>query len=104
MKYRVVFRSRSNQQGKVADNPASFLDVQLDDQTVLDAVRIERTGPDSMHSSDVIEEDDGFLMGSEVWEYDVAEGKDRAFIDALKNSEVVMEYEALESSGDLGLS
>lgn len=104
MKYRVVFRSRSNQQGKAADDPAGFLDAQLDDQTVLDAVRVERTGPDSMHSSDVIEEDDGFLMGSEVWEYDVAEGKDRAFIDALKNSEVVMEYEALESSGDLGLS
>lgn len=104
MKYRVVFRSRPNQQGEAAEDPASFLDVQLDDKTVLDAVRVERTGPDSMHSSDVIEEDDGFLMGSEVWEYDVAEGKDRAFIDALKNSEVVMEYEALESSGDLGLS
>jgi hypothetical protein len=104
MKYRVIFRSRSNQQGEAAEDPASFLDVQLDDQTVLDAVRVERTGPDSMHSSDVLEEDDAFLMGSEVWEYDVADGKDGAFIDALKNSEVVMEYEALESSGDLGLS
>jgi len=104
MKYRVVFKSRSDQQGKAADAPASFLDAQLDDDTVLDALRVERTGPDSMHSSDILEEDDGFLMGSEVWEYDVAEGKERAFIDALKNSEVVMEYEALESSGDLGLS
>lgn len=104
MKYRVVFKSRSDQQGNAADSPASFLDTQLDDDTVLDALRVERTGPDSMHSSDILEEDDGFLMGSEVWEYDVADGKQRAFIEALKNSEVVMEYEALESSGDLGLS
>lgn len=104
MKYRVVFRERPNQQGEKADDPASFLDTQLDDETVLDAVRVERTGPESLHSSDILEEDDAFLLGSEVWEYDVAEGKEQEFKDALKNSGMVMEYEALESSGDLGLS
>ncbi len=104
MKFRVVFRERPNQQGEQADNPAGFLDTQLDDQTVLDAVRVERTGPESLHSSDILEEDDSFLMGSEVWEYDVAEGKVQDFKDALANSGTVMEYEAMESADELGLS
>lgn len=104
MKYRVIFRERPNQQGDQADDPASFLDTQLDDETVLDAVRVGRLEPDSLHSSDILEEDDAFLAGSEIWEYDVAEGKEQEFKDALQNSGVVMEYEALESSGDLGLS
>lgn len=104
MKYRVVFRERSNQQGDKGDDPASFLDTQLDGDTVLDAVRVGRIGPDSLHSSDILEEDDAFLLGSEIWEYDVAEGRDQEFKDALKNSGVVMEYEALESSNELGLT
>ena len=105
MKYRVVFRERSDEQGEKADNPASFLDTQLDDETVLDAVFVGRTQPDALHSSDLIEEDDGFLsLASEIWEYDVAEGKDEDFKNALLNSGMVMEVEPLESGNELGLS
>ena len=105
MKYKVVFRERSNREGEKAEDPASFLDAQLDDETVLDAVLVGRNSPDAQHSSDVMEEDDDFLsLGSEVWEYDVADGKDEEFKDALRNSGMVMEFEPLESSGDLGLS
>ncbi len=105
MKYRVVFRERSDQQGEKADDPPSFLDTQLDDETVLDAVFVGRTRPDALHSSDVIEEDDAFLsLGSEIWEYDVAEGKDEDFKNALLNSGMVMEVEPLESSDELGVS
>ncbi|MGI8961632.1 MAG: hypothetical protein ACR2IV_18095 [Bryobacteraceae bacterium] len=105
MKYKVVFRERSNREGEKADDPASFLDVQLDDETVLAATFVERTGPDAKHSSDVMEEDDDFLsLGTEVWEYDVADGKDQEFKDALLNSEMVMEFEPLETSGELGVS
>ncbi len=105
MKYKVVFRERSDQGGNKADEPASFLDTQLDDETVLDAVFVGRTEPDSLHSSDRIEEDDGFLsLGSEIWEYDVAEGKDEDFKNALLNSGMVIEVEPLESSGELGLT
>ena len=96
MRFRVVFRERPNQQGDQGDDPASFLDTQLDDQTVLDAVRVERSGPPSLHSSDILEEDDAFMMGDEVWEYEVADGKEDEFKDALANSGVVMEYEAIE--------
>ena len=105
MKYKVVFRERSNESGEKADDPASFLDNELDDETVLDAVLVGRNQPDGLHSSDSLEEDDSFLsLGSEVWEYDVADGKDQAFKDALKNSGMVMEFEVLDAGGDLALS
>src|SRR5690348_8274431 len=106
MKYRVVFRERSDQRGEKADDPPSFLDAELDDDTVLDAVFVGRLRPDSLHSSDRIEEDDGFLaMASpEIWEYDVAEGKDQDFKDACLNSGMVIEVEPLESSDELGVS
>ena len=105
MKYRVVFRDRSNNEGEQADKPSTFLDTQLDDSTVLDATFVGRLEPDSVHSSDRIEEDDGFLgYGSEIWEYDVADGRDADFVAALKNSGVVMEFEPLESSDELGVS
>lgn len=105
MKYKVVFRERSDETGEKADEPASFLDTQLDDETVIDAVFVGRNRPDALHSSDALEEDDAFLsVGTEVWEYDVAEGKDQEFKDALRNSGMVMEFEPLETSSELGLS
>ncbi|MDQ2843811.1 MAG: hypothetical protein M3Y72_22770 [Acidobacteriota bacterium] len=105
MKYRVVFRERSDQQGERADDPPSFLDAQLDDETVLDAVFVGRTRPDALHSSDMLEEDDAFLgLSSEIWEYDIAEGKDEDFKNALLNSGMVMEVEPLESSDELGVT
>lgn len=105
MKYRVVFRERSNREGERAEDPPSFVDAQLDDETVLNAAFVERTGPDAKHSSDVIEEDDDFLsLATEVWEYDIAEGKDQEFKDALLNSEMVIEFEPLEASDELGVS
>jgi hypothetical protein len=105
VKYKVVFRERSDREGEKADDPASFLDAQLDDETVLDAVFVGRLTPEAQHSSDVIEEDDGFLsIVGEIWEYDVAEGKDEDFKAALQNSGMVMEFEPLESADELGVS
>jgi hypothetical protein len=105
MKYRVVFRERSDRKGDRADDPPSFLEPELDDETVLDAVFVGRTEPEALHSSDVLEEDDAFLsLGAEIWEYDVADGKDEDFKDALRNSGMVMEFEPLESGEELGLT
>lgn len=105
MKYRVVFRERSNPEGEKADNPADFLDTQLDDETVLDAVFVGRNEPEALHSSDRIEEDDGFLgLTTEVWEYDVAEGKDEDFKAALQNSGMVIEFEPLDSDSELNVT
>ncbi len=105
MKYRVVFRERTDVEGEKADEPASFLDAELDDDTVLDARFVGRVPPDALHSSDTMEEDDAFLgVTAEIWEYDVADGKDQDFKDALQNSGMVMEFDALESSDELGVS
>ena len=105
MKYRVVLRERSGEDGEKADEPSNFLDSEFDDETVLDARFVGRIQSDAQHSSDELEEDDSFLsISPEIWEYDVAEGKDQAFIDALRNSEMVMEFEPLESSDELGVS
>lgn len=105
MKYRVVFRERTDQQGEAADNPPAFLDSQLDDDTVLDAAFVTRNDPDANHSSEGLDEDDDFMsLGTEVWEYDVADGKDQDFKDALLNSGVVVEFEPLESAGEVGIS
>jgi hypothetical protein len=105
MKYRVVFRERSNQEGEKADSPADFLDTQLDDETVVDAVFVGRNEPEALHGSDRIEEDDGFLgLTTEVWEYDVADGKDEDFKAALQNSGMVIEFEPLESDNELGVT
>jgi len=105
MKYRVVFRERSKPDGEKNEDPTGFLDAELDDETVLAATFVERTGPEAKHSSDVIEEDDDFLsLSTEVWEYDVADGKDQDFKDALLNSGMVMEFEPLESDSELGIS
>lgn len=105
MKYRVVFRERSDEAGEKAENPPSFLDAQLDDETVLDAALVGRIEPAALHSSDVLEEDDAFeSLGSEIWEYDIAEGKEEDFKNAVLNSSMVMEIEALESNDELGVA
>ncbi len=97
MKYRVTFVERTDGRGNPSENPPEFVEPELTDGVVLDAVFVERFEPDNLHNEEVMEEDDSFLsVGTEVWEYDIAEGRDREFIDALKNSQMVIDYEALE--------
>lgn len=58
---------------------------------------VERTEPDALHSEESLEEDDSFLsVGSETWDYEVAEGREDDFIAALENSQMVMEYIRLD--------
>lgn len=105
MKYRVIFRERSNRQGESADKPATYLDTQLEDGIVLDSVFVGRLEPPAVHSSDTMEEDDAFLsLSGEIWEYDVALERDQDFKEALQNSGMVMEFEVLESTNELGIS
>jgi len=102
MKYQVTFRERSDAEGKPTENPPSFLEPELVDGVVQDAVFVQRIEPEAIHSQEVMDEDDAFLsIGTEVWEYDVAEGREQEFIDALKNSQMVVEYEALDDAGQL---
>lgn len=97
MKYRVTFMERTDAMGNPTEKPPEFVEPELPDGVVLDATFVERFEPESMHVQEVMDEDDSFLsVGTEIWEYDVADGRDREFVDALKNSQMVVEYETLE--------
>lgn len=88
--------------GKPTENPPAFVEPELMDGVVLDAVFVERIEPDNLHVQEVMDEEDDFLrIGTEIWEYDVAEGREQEFEDALKNSQMVMEFEVLDDEGQL---
>ena len=62
---------------------------------MLDASVVERELPQALHT-DRIEEDDGFLSTqAEAWDYDVADDRQDEFVDAMRNSGVVMDYQVL---------
>jgi hypothetical protein len=101
MRYRVTFQERFDSKGNRTDNPPAFVNVE--DGVVLDATYIQTDEPPSLHVQEVMDEDDNFLnRGTEVWEYEIAEGRDRDFIDALRNSEMVIEYVELDTIPGLG--
>lgn len=88
---------RTDAEGKRTENPTEYVELDLMDGVVLDQVFVERIEPDNLHVQEVADEDDSFeSIATEVWEYDVADGRDQEFIDALKNSQMVMEYEAID--------
>jgi hypothetical protein len=95
MTYRVTFRKRFNSEGEEADRPESF--VQAEDDVVLNAVKAEVVDPPALHSQDVLDEDDNYLsLGSETWDYEIADGRENEFIDALKNSRMVLDYQSID--------
>ncbi len=96
MRYRVTFRKRFNQEGEGSDAPQKQLN--LADGVVLDAEFVERFEPESLHVEERMEEDDDFMaFGTEIWEYDVAGGREDEFKFALVNSGVVLESEVIET-------
>jgi hypothetical protein len=99
MKYQVTFMERTDAAGNPSEKPPQFVEPELTDGIVLDASLVERIEPDSLHGQDVMDEDDNFLsVGTELWEYDVAAGREQEFEDALKNSQMVIDYQAIDDS------
>jgi len=97
MKYRVTFMERTNAAGTPSENPPGYVSVETADGVVLDRTFVERTPPDALHSEETLEEDDDFLsVGEETWEYEIADGRDRDFLDAVRNSQMVMECVPLD--------
>jgi hypothetical protein len=95
MTYKVTFRKRFNEAGEEADKPETF--VQPPAGVVLNATRSEIIEPPAQHSQEVLDEDDNFeSIGTETWEYEVANGREKDFIGALENSRMVLQYEALD--------
>ena len=95
MTYKVTFRKRFDGQGEESDRPETFVHVL--DGVVLNAARSEVIEPPALHSQEVLDEDDNFeSIGTETWEYEVADGREREFIAALENSRMVIQYEEIE--------
>jgi hypothetical protein len=88
---------RTDAKGKNTESPPEFVELDLLDGVVLDQAFVERIEPDSLHVQEVMDEDDDFeSVATEVWEYEIADGRDQEFIDALKNSKMVIEYEPMD--------
>lgn len=95
--YRVTFMERTGASGEPSERPTEYVTIDLPDGVVLDKQFVERTEPQAMHVEESLEEDDSFLsVGSETWDYSVADGREDEFIAALENSQMVMEYVRLD--------
>jgi hypothetical protein len=92
MRYKVAFRKRFSPEGEPLDNPRSL--VSPADGVIQDEEFVEILEPAGMGVSEDLSEDEGFLgLGSETWVFDVAEGREREFTDALVASRVVLDFE-----------
>lgn len=100
MRYRVTFRKRFNPEGEPADDPKSLVSVM--DGVIEDEEFVEIIEPAGLGVAEDLNEgsgsqesnDNGFLgLGTETWVYEIAEGREKEFTDALTESEVVLEFE-----------
>lgn len=99
MTYRVVFAKRYQSDGEASQlDPTSELDVYLPDGVVVDKVFVQRFDPEAKHNQEVLDEDDAFLglAAAEVWEYQVEDGREAEFEDAIRNSGTVMEFQTID--------
>jgi len=96
----VTFRKRFSPEGEPADDPKSL--VSPEDGVIQDEELVEIIEPAGLGVAEDLNEgtgsqesnDNGFLnLGSETWVFDVAEGREKEFTDALVESKVVLDYE-----------
>ena len=90
----MTFRKRFNQEGQESDEPVALLN--LPDGVIQDSALVETFEPDSLHVEERMEEDDDFFpFGTEVWEFDVIDGRERDFEDSVKESGVAIELDKM---------
>ena len=98
MTFRVTFMERTAATGEPSEHPTDYVAIDLPDGVVRGKEFVQRTPPDALHSEERLDEDDSFMsVGSETWDYDVNDAREGEFIAALMNSQMVMEYERLDS-------
>jgi hypothetical protein len=89
---------RTNKGGEPSEFPPGYVSIDLSEGVVLERTFVERTEPLAKHNSETLDEDDDFLsVGSETWEYEVANGREREFLDALRNSQMAIECVPLDN-------
>jgi hypothetical protein len=92
MTYRVTFMERTGAKGQPSEFPPGYVAIEVPEGVVLDKTFVDRTEPDALHGEEELDEDDSFLsVGSETWDYEIADGRQDEFLDALKNSQMAME-------------
>jgi hypothetical protein len=100
MRYKVTFRKRFSADGEPFDNPRSL--ISPEDGVIEDAEMVEIVEPAGLGVAEDLNDgsgsqesnDNGFLsLGSEAWVFDIAEGREKEFTDALVESRVVLDYE-----------
>src|SRR5919205_2752224 len=100
MRYKVTFRKRFSADGEPADDPKSLVSVM--DGVIEDSEIVEMIEPAGLGVAEDLNEgtgsqesnDNGFLnLGTETWVFDIAEGREKEFTDALVESRVVLGYE-----------
>lgn len=100
MTYRVVFRERATRAGAAAENPLAFLQANRSYEVVRHALFVSRKDPEVRAPADSLTEDEEFLsLGTQTWDYEVAEGKDQQFKDALLNSGSMVEFTPMGTNG-----
>jgi len=93
MKYQVVFRERKNKESDAAENPIGFLQGDGSEDVLRKSTFVRRTDPELKTSPEPLDADDELIgLGTETWEYEVAEGRDQEFKDALLNSGSIIEF------------
>jgi|ERR1043166_7409335 hypothetical protein len=98
MTYRVTFMERTNGAGQPSEFPPDYLAIEVPDGVILDKTYVERDEPTAVHVEESLDEDDSFMsIGSETWDYEIANGREQEFLDAVKNSRMAMECIPLES-------
>lgn len=98
MRYRVTFMERTGGDGKASEFPPDYVEIEAADGVVLDKTFVEQDEPAALHNTEALDEDDSFLsVGSETWDYDIANGREDEFLAALKNSQ--MAFECVELDG-----
>lgn len=80
--------------------PSAELDQNLSPGVVAEKVFVEQFESDAQHSQEVLDEDDAFLGSAtpEVWEYEVLDHRGEEFLQALRGSSLVLEYELIDST------
>ena len=100
MRYKVTFRKRFGPGGEPADDPRSL--VSPEDGVIQDEEMVEIIEPAGLGVAEDLNEgsgsqesnDNGFLsLGTEAWVFDIAEGREKEFTDALVESRVVLDFE-----------
>jgi hypothetical protein len=101
MRYRIAFAKRVRADGADSEmRPSVELDQNLADGVVVEKVFIEQLETDAEHGHADLDEDDSFLGSAapEVWEYEVIDARSTEFVEAIQNSDLVMEYDVIDAS------